>query len=253
MNFTAIELIVEGERATLTLNRPTNGNRLTIMMIDEMLQVCRYLEDKTDCRFLVLRGAGKDFCAGIDLLDFASDTKPDVHGFSRWEKLVRALERLPLITIAILHGECAGGGLHIPLACDARVAVNDAFFHFNEAPLGFLPGMALFRLAKFVGLGRARRMALTGRHVDAVEAEHIGLVDHICTANVLEQMLSTVMAEFGRPDRVTIELIRRLLDESFEMCYEDYLGGFLAAQYRAIQGSTFCDNLRRAHERSQRG
>jgi enoyl-CoA hydratase/carnithine racemase len=247
MKFAAIRLTETQGVATLALARPAQGNAINVRMIEELLTALHWIEDEAASRAVVLRGAGRMFCAGIDLADFPLDTRPDVYGFSKWEKVVRALERLPRITVAAIDGECVGGGLHLALACDVRVATKRAGFRLNEVGLGFVPGMATFRLAKFIGLGRAKRLALTGRAVEAAEAERIGLVDHLCAPAALDAAISRAVEEFGEFHADAHELTRRLLDESFAMSYEDFLGGFLAAQDRAIQSAPFRDAVRRAH------
>jgi len=233
--------------ATITLDRPDVGNAIDVRMVSDLQQVCEALEDEFDDDFVVIRAAGEQFSTGIDLRDFPPDDKPNVHGFNRWERVWRTLERLPKVTIAAVQGECAGGGLQIAMACDARIASEDAVFHLHEVRDGFLPGMGTFRLAKFIGLGRARRMALTGRRVDAAEALRIGLVDHVCRPGELDEAIAGAIAEFGDIDNVAVGLVRRLFDESFETAYEDFIGNFLAAQHRAIQSERFQERIRRAH------
>jgi len=235
--------------ATITLNRPERGNAISMEMVRELEKLCLELEDEAEDRVVIFRGAGNDFCTGIDLLDFPPDAKPDVRGFSRWERACRTIERLPMVTVAAVDGECAGGGLQLALTCDARVATNRAFFHLHEVRDGFLPGMGTFRLAKFIGLGRARYMGMTGRRVDAEEALDLGMVDHLCAPGDLDATVEATVEAFGPIHPDAIALVRQLFDESFEIPYEDFLGCFLAAQHRVIQTEPFKDLIRRAHEK----
>jgi enoyl-CoA hydratase len=235
--------------ATITLARPDARNAINVQMVTELQEVCEFLEDESDDDFVVIRGAGEHFSMGIDLRDFPVDDKPNVHGFNRWERVWRMVERLPKITLAVIDGECAGGGLQVAMACDVRVATDRATFRLHEVRDGFLPGMGTFRLAKFIGLGRARRMALTGRRMAADEALAAGLIDHLCAPAALDEAVAAAIAEFGTVDNVAVGLVRRLFDESFETAYEDFIGNFLAAQHRAIQSDTFRDGIRRAHAR----
>jgi len=239
-----------GGVATITLDRPDEGNAIDVRMVSDLQQVCEFLEDESDDDFVVIRATGGAFSSGIDLRDFPPGEKPNVHGFNRWERVWRILERLSKVTIAAIDGECAGGGLQIAMACDVRIATDKAFFHLHEVRDGFLPGMGTFRLAKFIGLGRARRMALTGRRVLADEALRIGLIDHLCGASEVDEAIGAAIEEFGDIDNVAVGLVRRLFDESFETAYEDFIGNFLAAQHRAIQSETFRDCIRRAHDQN---
>jgi len=248
MDLKHIEFASSDGIATLTLSRPERGNAISAEMVMELEEVCNFLEDESDDPIVVIRGAGGTFSCGIDLADFPVDSKPDVHGFNKWERACRTLERLPKVTIAAIEGECAGGGFQLALTCDVRVATRGADFHLHEVRDGFLPGMGTFRLAKYIGLGRARRLAITGRHVGGEEAERLGLVDHLCEAGDLEGGLAAAIEELGDVNPVAVDLTRRLFDESFENTYEDFIGFFLAAQHRAIQTEAFRERVRLAHE-----
>jgi enoyl-CoA hydratase/carnithine racemase len=247
MSFETIRIERADGVATITLDRPDHGNAINVTMVRELEQLCYELEDAAEDRVVVVRGSGELFCSGIDLLDFPPDAKPDVRGFSRWERACRTLERLPMVTIAAIDGECAGGGLQLALTCDARVATERAVFSLHEIRDGFLPGMGTFRLAKFIGLGRARFLSMTGRRLEAAEALRLGIVDQLCSATDLDAAVAATIGEFGTIHPDAIELARRLYDESYEIPYEDFLGCFLAAQHRAIQTDAFKDLIRRAH------
>jgi len=251
MNLETILLESVGGVSTITLNRPERGNAINATMVKELEKVCNQLEDESVDVALLLRGSGDCFSAGIDLLDWPPDAKPDVRGFARWERACRTLERLPKVTVAAIDGQCAGGGLQLALTCDVRVATERSEFYLHEVRDGFLPGMGTFRLAKFIGLGRARRMALTGRRVDAAEALSIGLVDHVCAAGALDETTRAALDEFGEIHPEALKQTRRLFDESFEMAYEEFIGCFLAAQHLAIQTDAFKDSIRRAHDRGE--
>lgn len=251
MSYETIRLERTDGVATITLHRPEADNAINVTMVRELEKVCYFLEDEADEKVVVLRGAGDTFCAGVDLLDFPPDEKPDVRGFSRWERACRTLERLPMVTVAAVDGECAGGGLQLALACDARVATDRAHFSLHEVRDGYLPGMGTFRLAKFIGLGRARFMTMTGRRVGADEAARLGMVDRRCGNGELDGAVAETIQAFGTVHRDAIQLARQLFDESFEIPYEDFLGCFLAAQHRAVQSDGFKDLVRRAHQQGK--
>jgi enoyl-CoA hydratase len=248
MNFQTIRLEESNGVVRVTLNRPDARNAISIAMVTDLLKAGEYLEDECRARALVIRGAGDHFSMGIDLRDFPRDGKPNVEGFGRWEQVCRAIERLPMATVAAIDGDCAGGGLMLALACDVRVAAERAVFRLYEAPSGFIPGLGTFRLTKFIGLGRARRMALTGRKVDAAEAQRIGLVDLLCPAGDLERGVEEALAEFKDVQPEAHGLTRRLLDESYANSHEDFLGFFLAAQHRAVQTEAFRERVKKAHD-----
>ena len=250
MDFKTILFEEKDGIARIFLFRPDDQNAINVVMVDELLKIFHHIEDESDSKVVVISGKGDNFCSGIDLRDFPEDSPPDVYGFSRWEKTIRALERLPKPTIAAIDGKAAGGGFQLALACDTRVATERSILQTHEVNMGFLPGMATFRLAKFIGLGRARRMALTGREVLANEGLQIGLLDMVCPADLLTETVKKACGEFADADPTSIELTRRLLDESFEMAYEDFIGGFLAAQHRAARSKTFLDRVKKAHAKN---
>ncbi len=232
---------------TITLSRPDCGNAINVAMVTELRHAVQQIEDAGQARLVVIRGAGETFSVGIDLRDFPADGKPNVEGFGKWETVCRTLELLPCPTIAAIDGVCAGGGLMLALACDARVATARSVFSLPEVTFGYLPGLATYRLAKQIGLGRARHFALSGREIDATEADRIGLVGRVCAPGDLESALAKTVAEFQHADPQALALARRLLDESFAHDHEEFLGFFLAAQHKAIQGETFRERVRQAH------
>lgn len=224
-----------GDVATVTLKRP----RIDVRQIRELERVCDQLEDVSAAKAVVFRGHS----AGIDFADFDPREPLDIHGFNKWEKLVNRIERLNKVTIAAVDGPCVGGGVQIVLACDQRVCTPNASFRLPEVKMGFLPGMATWRLAKYVGLGTAKRMVLTGETVSAEEALRLGLVDAVDAD--LDAGLARTFEALAPMHVVAVTLARRLLNESFSAQGEDAIGNFLAAQHRAISQTAFLETLKK--------
>ncbi|MBN1336265.1 MAG: enoyl-CoA hydratase/isomerase family protein [Deltaproteobacteria bacterium] len=235
-----------GPLATVTLNRPGQGNRINIAMIQDLAAVCDHLEDASEARVVVFRGANGVFSEGIDFGDFDPGKLIDIHGFNKWEKIVVRLERLPKVTVALVDGPALGGGFQLALVMDQRLASPRATFHLPEVHLGFLPGMATFRLAKYVGLGHAKRILLCAPVLGPEEALRLGILDRV--SEDLDQALAETIASFGPIHTVAVQLARRLLNESFCTQFEDALGNFLAAQHRSVTQTAFLDTLKRARE-----
>lgn len=232
-----------GDVATITLARPDRGNRIDVQFLKDFERVCHHLEDASACKVVVIRADGPDFCLGIDFGDFEPTAPIDIHGFAKWEKLVSLLERLPKVTVAALQGRVEGGGFQLALVCDQRVALRGTTLRLPEVHMGFLPGMATFRLAKYIGLGRARRLMLTAQALRADEAEQMGLVDDV--VDDLDDGIARTIASFGPRHVVAVEMARRLLNESFAEEYEDAIGNFLAAQHRCVTQTEFLETLKR--------
>lgn len=224
-----------GDIATVTLKRP----RIDVRQIRELERVCDQLEDVSTAKAVVFRGHS----AGIDFADFDPREPLDIHGFNKWEKLVSRIERLNKVTVAAVDGPCVGGGVQIVLACDQRVCTPAASFRLPEVKMGFLPGMATWRLAKYVGLGTAKRLVLTGETVSAEEAARLGLVDLVDAD--LDAALARTFEALAPMHVVAVTLARRLLNESFAAQPEDAIGNFLAAQHRAISQTAFLETLKK--------
>jgi len=232
----------QGAVATVTLLRDS----IDMKQVRELTAVCDHLEDHSETRIVVFRGQGGRFSRGIDFQDFRPGAPVDIHGFNKWEKLCVRVERLQKATICLLEGAVVGGGVQLALVTDARIMAADATLQLNEVHQGFLPGMATWRLARHVGLGRAKRLVLRCPVVSAAQALEMGLVDEVA-AN-LDFGLAQVVESFGPTHVVAVTLARRLLNESTEFSFEEALGHFLAAQQRAISQPAFLRTLDRERE-----
>ena len=171
--------------ALLTLNRPARLNALTFATFDELHDACRRLGAEDATRVVVLTGAGRGFCAGLDLDEAAKlpemTTPENVAGQEHWGAVVSALRALPQPVIAAINGPAAGGGLSLALAADVRVASTEARFNAAFVRIGLSAGDlgSSWALPRVIGLGRAAELMLTGRFVEADEAETIGLVNRV--------------------------------------------------------------------------
>lgn len=176
---------VQESVALLTLNRPERLNAITFQMFDEMHEVCAFLTAEKSIRSVVLTGAGRGFCAGLDLDE--AETLPGLTGAEmmlgqeHWAGSMEAFHELPQPVIAAVNGPAAGGGLAVALAADIRIASPAARFNAAFVRIGLSAGDVgvSWSLPRVVGLGHAAEMMLTGSFVDAHEAERIGLVNRV--------------------------------------------------------------------------
>src|SRR5439155_14717712 len=143
-------------------------------------------------RVVVVRGAGRAFCSGVDLTAL-SQGEIAMTFFRNWESALRKVEALDPIVIAAIQSHCIGGGLQIALACDLRIARDDARFGITAVREGIIPGLGMWRIARHAGLGRARRLALTGDIVDADTAYRWGLVDYLTDGSSFEKTIGEVV------------------------------------------------------------
>ena len=150
--FDTIRLEENGGVATITLAAEYSSMK----MIREMGSVLG-VEDKSDATVIVLHGRDGRFNLGLDFKEFTPGRALDIHGFHKWEKMCTRLERVRALTISVLNGSTIGGGVQLALCTDLRIAHPDTTFQLPEVQMGFLPGMGIFRLAKYIGLGRAKQ------------------------------------------------------------------------------------------------
>ncbi len=240
--FETLSLVERGDVAHVTLRRP----HIDMRLVRELTKLCDHLEDNSPTKVVVFRGSDGVFCQGIDFADFRPDTPIDIHGFNKWEKMCVRIERLDKVTVSVLEGAVIGGGVQLALVTDARIMAPDATLQLPEVHQGFLPGMATFRLAKYVGLGVAKRLIMRAPVVGADESLRLGLVDQV--AADLDAATAEVVESFGPTHVVAVTLARRLLNESFEFSFEDAVGHFLAAQHRAVSQTAFLETLKQEQE-----
>jgi methylglutaconyl-CoA hydratase len=178
--------------ATITLNRPQRSNALDQQALDDLAAQFTELGADDRVRVVVLRGAGKHFCSGADLVARASEGEPGSERTSILDMLAM-LDRLPKPTLAAVHGAAIGGGAAIAACCDIVVAVEDAFFSIPEVRVGMPPlGVTPF-VIRAIGHRSFRRYGLSGERFGAVEALRIGLVHEVVQAEKLDEKLAEVV------------------------------------------------------------
>src|SRR5213593_3541785 len=176
---------VGDEVATLTLNRPDVLNCANEQWARDLNTLVDDLAADDRVRVVVVRGAGRAFCSGIDVTAL-SRGETGMGFFRNWETALRKLETMDAVVIAAVHSHCIGGGLQIALACDLRVARDDARFGITAVREGIIPGIGMWRVARYAGLGRAKRLALGADIVSANVALDWGLVEWVVDAASFE-------------------------------------------------------------------
>ena len=176
-----VELSFRDDCAVLTLNRPEALNALSFAILGE-IGAAIDAAGKSSARALIVTGAGpKAFCAGADIKELAGrDLMAQKRGAEFGQAVFAKLDTLPIASIAVINGFAFGGGLELALACTFRLATANAKMGCPEIKLGLIPGYGgTQRLPRLIGEARALELVMTGRSVDAAEAERIGLVGRI--------------------------------------------------------------------------
>jgi 2-oxoglutaroyl-CoA hydrolase len=200
--------------ATITLDVPGKFNRVSMNARDEMRVVFEELDRDDAVRFVVLTGEGETFTAGGDIPGFLQRSAWDV---SRLADNVAAPERCTKPVIAALRGYCFGVGLELALACDFRLAADDLQLSFPEVTIGMIPGSGgTQRLARLVGLGRAKDIVMRGRRVTADEARALGLLTEVVPAEELDAAVGHLIDELSRHSPLALAMAKRVLNQAYE-------------------------------------
>jgi 2-oxoglutaroyl-CoA hydrolase len=200
--------------ATITLDVPGKFNRVSMPARDELRGMFEELDRDDSVRFVVMRGEGGAFTAGGDIPGFLSRSAWHV---SRLADNVAAPERCTKPVIAALQGYCFGVGLELALACDFRVAADDLQLGFPEVTIGMIPGSGgTQRLARLVGLGRAKDIVMRGRRIPAEEAVALGLVTEVVPADQLDSAVELLIDELARHSPLALAMAKRVLNQAYE-------------------------------------
>jgi len=222
-----------GSIAELVLNRPEVLNAENWQLIRELHRALDELESDQGLKAVIISGAGRSFCSGIDLRALSSG-EIKIDWFRRADEAVRRLECLNALTVAKIRGYAIGGGLQVALACDFRVATPEAHFGLPAVLEGLIPGMGAYRLPRFIGLGRARRMVLTGELVRGDRAVQIGLVDWVVPEEKLDQSTRDLVESTLKGSATVRGFAKRLVTSSFESDYDQAFATYLDYQQRSL-------------------
>jgi enoyl-CoA hydratase len=206
----------------MTLNRPERLNAITFQMFDEMHHFCDALTQDEEARVLLITGAGRGFCSGLDLDEAL--TLPDMSphemmlGQQRWAGAFQKFHELPQPVIAAVNGPAAGGGLGLALVADIRLASPQARFNAAFVRIGLSAGDVgvSWSLPRVVGLGIAAELMLTGRFVDAEEAARIGLINRVVNAEELLDEAFALAAQIASNTPFGVTLTKRVLNANVD-------------------------------------
>ncbi|MBU9720754.1 MULTISPECIES: enoyl-CoA hydratase [Bacillaceae] len=203
-----IEAKVEGHIAQLTLKRPESANALSQAMLDEILMQLEEWKYDSQVRAMIITGDGeKVFCAGADLKERKGMDAPAVKkAVTKIGKMVTAVEEMPIPVIAAINGAAFGGGLELALACDLRIASNNATFALTETSLGIIPGAGgTQRLPRAIGEQRAKEMIFTGKRIDASLAHDWGLIIQVTTPKQLLDKATELAKEITKNGPIAVK------------------------------------------------
>jgi 2-oxoglutaroyl-CoA hydrolase len=200
--------------ATVTLDVPGKYNRVSMAARSQLAHLFAELDADESVRFVVLAGAGGAFTAGGNIAGFLEASPWEV---SQLAHNVAAPERCTKPVIARLEGYVFGVGLELALACDFRIAADDVQLALPEATIGMIPGSGgTQRLARMVGLGRAKDIVMRGRRIDASEALALGLVTRVVAGSELDDAVAELVGELSRLSPLALRMAKRVLNTAYD-------------------------------------
>jgi methylglutaconyl-CoA hydratase len=199
---------------TLTLNRPDKRNALSAELTEELHRALERSDLDSEVRVVVLRGAGKDFCAGADLDELLASVNQSVGeneaSALRLGSLFERIRALPKPVIAMVHGRALAGGAGLATACDLVLAGSGAQLGYPEIQRGFAPAMVMALLRRIVVEKVALDLVLTGRVVSADEGQRLGLVSRVLPDDQLESGTLKLAAELARNSATALAFTKQL-------------------------------------------
>ncbi len=202
--------------ARIIINRPEVRNALNKAVRQELKNAIEDIENDKDIRVAIITGAeDKAFISGADINEFKEATPIMMEKLASTlgQQLFTDIENLRVPVIAMINGFCLGGGLELALCCDIRIASENAKFGQPEINIGIFPGGGgTQRLPRLIGWGKAKELIYTGKIIDAIEAERIGLVDRVVPQDRLEEEVEQLANTIAGKSPLVIELVKKVIN-----------------------------------------
>jgi enoyl-CoA hydratase/carnithine racemase len=209
-----VRYATEGGVARITLARPGVLNALNAPLAEELAEAAALAEKDPDAWVVVVSGEGRAFSSGMDRTALSAGDVGETF-FRHWIRALNRLEDMPKLVVAAIHGYCIGGGLQLALACDFRLCTTDAVLGLGATRHGLIPDGAVLRLARIVGLGRAKELALLNENVPPAAAATMGLVNWVVPPAELDGALARVVRRCLEASPTAAAHTKRLLHASF--------------------------------------
>lgn len=239
----------------ITLARPEKRNALDQQTAIELLAALREMEIADDVRVVIVEGEGDDFCSGADLasLEASLDAGIDAHieDARALGRVFSKMRELPKPIVAIVRGRALAGGAGLATACDIVLAEESARFGYPEVRLGFVPAMVMTMLRRAVGEKRAADLVLTGRLIDAPEAERIGLISRSIPSDAFPAEVAKCIDALINTPRTALALTKGLLYRMDDLDFAESIGVGVATNVEARATDDFRSGVRTFVARSR--
>jgi enoyl-CoA hydratase len=221
-------LEMKGDTARITLNRPEVHNALSIELSDLLIEAIQTVRKKTDVKFVVIKGAGKSFCAGDDITEMVHWIKDEhgepnqgANGVTRrvrcYQDMANSLEELDKITIAAVDGYAVGGGLEITMACDFVIATERARWGMPEVDSGITPGWGgTTRLSRYIGKRRTKEINIIGALMSAKRAVDWNLWNRVVANDELDKEVEALLAVLRSKNQQACRQLKMIINRGCE-------------------------------------
>jgi enoyl-CoA hydratase/carnithine racemase len=222
-----------GGVATITLNRPHVLNALDLALSAELAEAAEAAARDTDVWVVVVRGAGRAFCSGMDRTVLSAGGIDEAF-YRNWARALNCLEDMDKVVVSVLHGYSIGGGLQLAVACDLRMATTDAVLGLGATRHGLVPDGSILRLARLIGLGRAKELTLLNDHVAPAAALAMGLVNWVVEPAGVDAALAGIVEKTFHSSRTATGHAKRLLHASFHRDPREMIEDVMRAQQECM-------------------
>jgi methylglutaconyl-CoA hydratase len=249
----SIEYAAGSGVARITLNRPEKRNAITSEMLSALPEALQRAAEDATVRVLLIRGAGKDFCAGLDLSEVLKSAEDADAALASARKLVGlyiAMRRHPKPIIAAVQGRALGGGAGIATASDLIIAAESAQFGYPEVKLGFIPAIVATMLRRAVNERQAMELALTGEPLSASQAHAIGLVNRVIPDAEFDAAVERYAAALAANSATAMSLSKSLLYETDGLTFEASIEAGVRANVQARKTDDFKRGVERFLKKS---
>jgi enoyl-CoA hydratase len=204
--------------AVVTLNRPQQMNALNRPLRSAIVEAFEKLRDDEDVRVVILTGAGRAFCAGLDLKELAgeTDTSGDEDAVTQGADILTAMDALTQPIIGAVNGVAVTGGFEFALGCDVLIGSPEARFADTHARVGIVPGWGLSqKLPRLIGINRARELSFTGNYIGAEQAERWGLLNRVVPSDDLLDTCKALARDMLSCDPVLLRKYKQLIRDGY--------------------------------------
>jgi len=241
-NYETLKYQKQGTRARITFNRPEILNAVAMTGAHEMDALAARIAEDEEIRLVSINGSGRAFSTGIDL-GHLSTGQIDNSYFDLWDRALRRFETMDKLVLCLIHGYALGGGLQLALASDIRVCTPSAKLGLPAIKEGLIPGLGTLRLARYIGLGRAKRLIITGEMIDGVEGERIGMIDYLVSEDNAEAEFEEIITRVSAVNSKGCRLSKQMLNNCYDLDFETFFSLYKEHQFRATSSDDFSEAM----------